>query len=139
MAAKSEGIYKNDDGTVDFFINGGRHHLARPKLGQIRTYEEWLSADGEKVMSEVRRGNELERSLTDDMAEDERSKIKDDLNLILRSIRENTVPWIKSAFDELSDKPLPEDPDDWPAWLVRDTTVPHQIVKHWNTAPLHPG
>jgi hypothetical protein len=52
--------------------------------------------------------------------------------------------WRKSAglladmFKDLGD-PLPDDIDDWPAWLATDTKIPRQITDHWKNSPKASG
>lgn len=139
MASKTEGIYFNDDGTITLVIDGTVRHLRRPRLGEIREYEERLLELSDSMLADIVHGRELGASITDDMADDERAKISDEVKLILRRVREYTVPWTAAVVEAFSDKPLPEDPEDWPSWLARDTTNPTKIVKHWTTTPLPPG
>jgi hypothetical protein len=42
------------------------------------------------------------------------------------------------VFVQLSD-PLPEDSDEWPAWLATDPTLPSQIIGHWQAHPKASG
>jgi hypothetical protein len=49
------------------------------------------------------------------------------------------VPWLISVFKDFGVDPLPEDWDEWPAWLAADQTIPGQIIEHWKTVPLAPG
>ena len=51
---------------------------------------------------------------------------------------EMTGPILAEMFAQLGD-PLPDDPDDWPAWLAADSTLPGEILKHWRNHPKASG
>lgn len=46
--------------------------------------------------------------------------------------------WMRDAFKDLADRPLPEAVDDWPAWLCTPSMQARLLV-HWRDVPLAPG
>ena len=48
------------------------------------------------------------------------------------------VKWVGEAFTALSDRPLDENPDEWPSW-VGTGSFSGQLLEHWRAVPLAPG
>lgn len=46
---------------------------------------------------------------------------------------------VKEIFQQLADEPLPEDIDEWPAWLATDVRLPGSLLAHWRTNPKASG
>ena len=46
---------------------------------------------------------------------------------------------IRAMFDQIGDRKLPKDLDDWPVWLATDVRLPGQILAHWREAPKASG
>jgi hypothetical protein len=46
--------------------------------------------------------------------------------------------WVAEAFATLSDRPLDENPDEWPAW-VGTGQYAGQLIEHWRSVPLARG
>jgi len=45
---------------------------------------------------------------------------------------------VKEIFSQLGD-PLPDDIEEWPAWLATDVRLPGALLAHWKTHPKASG
>lgn len=131
--SKPEGIEFNPIGTVDVTFDGTTYHLGRPKMRQFRHFTETL----ENVRREVTdRLAELQRKAEDDP---DNQAVRDEISEFARDPFYNrTIPVVAEMFAQLGDA-LPDDPDDWPAWLGADSTLPGEILKHWRNSPKASG
>lgn len=132
-----EGIDFSPLGTVTITLDGKDYVLRRPKLRQYRHYRDKIR---ELSMQAVDTLADLREQL--DKAKDG-SKEFEALQTEVQDVSQNSfeltsVPWLKDAFEQLGD-PLPDDHEDWPAWLAADQSIPTKIINHWRTVPLAPG
>lgn len=135
--AKTEGIELRPDGTVELTISGTVRHLRRPVVRELRGWTEQIRELAVKANEEVAHLNEMiEAALAEETPDDELGQMRQDLTEAQHRRSEYLGPWIASVVSTLSDKPLPDDVDEWPAWLVMDLLVPTQLIQHWRTAPL---
>jgi hypothetical protein len=139
MAARQEGIDYRPDGTIDLIVDGTVRHMRRPKLREFRHWAEQLR-DLAKAAQEdsIRLAAMLER-LAEEPDEDEVDQLQKEAQEAAQRRVEYTAPWTAGVVEQFSDKPLPEDPGDWPAWLALDLSIPSKILAHWRTVPLAPG
>src|SRR5690606_25509486 len=77
----------------------------------------------------------LNNDPTEEDAERARAMLRD---LGEHPLHELTTPVLAEMFSQVGD-PLPEDVDDWPAWLVTDPSLMRQILDHWRTVPKASG
>jgi hypothetical protein len=147
--ARSEGIEFNPDGTISLTIDGTVRHLRRPKLREYRYWAEQLRDLAKEAQAEATRlvglldqlqkerasGSEEEAKA----AEEALASIQDELDEANKKRVEYSTPWTSGVVAQFSEKPLPEDPDDWPSWLALDVSIPSKILGHWKKSPLAPG
>jgi len=134
----TEGITFDPMGTVTVTFDDKAYVLGRPKLkqythhrDQIRNLAITAVAKLEEMQAKLetlKEGGPAFEKLTIEITATSRS------SFLLTS-----VPWLIAVFKDLGVDPLPEDWDDWPAWLAADQTIPTQILNHWSTVPLAPG
>ena len=151
--ARSEGIEFNPDGTISLVIDGTARHLRRPKLREYRYWSERLRDLAKEAQAEAARLVDLldqlqqERKLAKESgteedeaaAEQSLQSIQDELDEANKKRVEYSTPWTAGVVEQFSEKPLPEDPDDWPSWLALDVSIPSKILGHWKKSPLAPG
>lgn len=135
QAAKSSGIEYRADGTINIIFDGVVRYLRAPKVKEIRHWDFRLRELAKETDGESERIRELLKGL-EDASDEEKEGIQKEADEWAARRREWVAPWIAEVVEELSDKPLPEDPGDWPAWLAFDASNPVKIVAHWNTTPL---
>lgn len=131
----------NDNGTIGCQIGDTRHHLRRPKFGQLRDFwEAWtdLAADQDDLVARyINLEAEAEQAVKDnaDGARRRLSQVRKDLR---RERFALWAPWVRDVFTQLSDARLPDDDDDLEAWLLTAGTT-GQFVGHWQSAPKASG
>lgn len=138
-------------GTVTVEFDGETYTLSRPKMGQWRYFKR-LEDERSKGYREKANFYREEAVRIDDARKTAKTaKAKADIDaesaaLIeahtewsLTPTWEDTIPWIAEVFAQLGDKPLPEDVDDWPAWLAADSLLPTTILAHWQSRPKASG
>ena len=82
---------------------------------------------------------ELTEAVENASTEKARAKAESQLReYSLTPFYEDSLEWTREVFAQLGD-PLPDDADEWPAWLAADGTLPARIVAHWQTAPKASG
>lgn len=144
----TEGIEYNPTGTVDVTFDDKTYHLGRPKLRQWRYFTNQI-AEMTKQATETatRLSKEAEAAfavLADDpdnthaqeLAAEKEQAIKD---FARTPFFETSSKLLREMFDQLGDAPLPDDLEDWPAWLAADVSLPGQILAHWRQAPKASG
>ncbi len=131
----SEGITFDPMGTVTVTLEDKAYVLGRPKLRQYRHHRDEIRTLSKSAVSAFEEMQEKLETLKGDAFE----KLSTEITEVSRnSFLLTSVPWLKAVFTDLGD-PLPDDEDDWPAWLAADQTIPTQIIEHWRTVPLAPG
>ena len=132
-----DGIELNPLGTVTVTLDGKDYTLQRPKLRQYRYFRDQireLSVSAVEHLTQLR-----ERLEASEEGSEEFKSLEAEINKVSQNSFELTsVPWLKEVFDQLGN-PLPEDHEDWPAWLAADQSIPSKIITHWRTVPLAPG
>lgn len=143
----SEGIEYNPTGTVDVTFDDKTYHLGRPKFKQWRYFTRKLDEQRVELTRALRRiQEETERAEAEfegredsPEARQELNRLRDELAEVNRTpFYERTISIIAEMFEQCGD-PLPDDPDDWPAWLAADSGIPGEIIKHWRTNPKASG
>ncbi len=132
----AEGITFNPTGTVTIDI-GKPYVLKRPKLREYRYFRDLireLSIEAVDTMNGLQKDLEGVEEGTAEFSELE-SEIR---HIGANSFELTSIPWLKSVFEQLGD-PLPDDHEEWPAWLAADQTIPTKIINHWRDVPLAPG
>ena len=124
-------------GTVTVTLEDKAYVLGRPKLKQYRHHRDQIRTLAIDAVAE------LEEMQTKLETLKEGGPAFEKLTIEITEISRNSflltsVPWLKAVFTDLGD-PLPDDEDEWPAWLAADQTIPTQILNHWSTVPLAPG
>lgn len=135
QAAKQEGIEYNPDGTITLTIDGTVRHLRRPKLKEFRHWADELRELSTQTNDEIVRIREL-LAESESASEEERAQIDKEAAEAATRRLEYTTPWTAGVVAQFSDKPLPEEADEWPSWLALDVSIPAQIMAHWRTVPL---
>jgi len=124
-------------GTVTVTLDDKAYVLGRPKLKQYTYHRDQIR---NLAMAAVANLEEMQTKL-DTLKEGGPAfdKLTIEITAVSRSaFLLTSVPWLKAVFTDLGD-PLPDDEDEWPAWLAADQTIPTQILQHWSTVPLAPG
>ena len=130
----SEGIDYRPDGTIRIEFDEGTWTIARPKLKTYRLFSERLQEMRAAIQQVTTRIAEL-RALLDD---DNTDTIQQQIDEINQPVWEYTIPIIQDIVKQAGDRELP-DPEDWPAWLATDMTIPTSILGHWREVPKAPG
>jgi hypothetical protein len=133
--AKTSGIEYRADGTINIIFDGVVRYLRAPKVKEIRHWDFRLRELANQTDGEAARLRELAARLPD-ASEEEQEQIQKEVDEGAARRREWVAPWLAEVVEGLSDKPLPDDVGDWPAWLAFDTSNPVKIINHWNTTPL---
>lgn len=134
----AEGITFDPLGTVTVTLDGSKPYvLGRPKLRQFRKYRDLIrTLTTEAADKLIAKREELDAMKDSDPKYE---KLSEEIQEITyNSFLLTSIPWLKEVFEDLGD-PLPEDHDEWPAWLATDQSIPSQIITHWRTVPLAPG
>ena len=133
----TEGITFDPMGTVTITLEDKAYVLGRPKLRQFRHHRDEIRTLAATAVGTLEEMQKKLETLKEDG--DAFEKLTAEITLMSRnSFLLTSVPWLKSVFKDIGD-PLPDDHDDWPAWLAADQTIPTQIIEHWRTVPLAPG
>jgi hypothetical protein len=142
----TEGIEYHELGTVDVTFDDKTYHLRRPKMRQFRYFTGLLEKATRGAADELVR---LQRAVTDAKAahtDETTPEAQAEIERLSAEVREfstnpfynTTGPIVAEMFAQLGD-PLPDDPDDWPAWLAADSALPGAILNHWKTHPKASG
>jgi len=138
-------------GSITVTIDDTAYRLGRPKMGQWRYFQRgWSDAvkEARGQLTDLNARLNLAKERIEDAtsppkklkAEKEVDKLTEELREFeVKPLYEWQIPWIREVFAQLGDKPLPEDADEWPAWLATDSSLPFEIVNHWQTHPLASG
>lgn len=132
----------NDDGTITVNDDGTVYQLKVPRFGQFKaikseifTTQARLREKSEAMMTDLRAAREGDSPNQDEIAAEtlQRSEqlVDDTMNELAGVMR--------FIFKTLSDNPLPDDEDDWPAWLAAEQQTMGQMLRHWKTVPLGRG
>jgi hypothetical protein len=133
----SEGITFDPMGTVTVTLEDKAYVLGRPKLRQYRHHRDQIRTLSQTAITKLEEMQTKLETLKEGAPAFE--KLTTEITAVSRnSFLLTSVPWLKAVFEDLGD-PLPDDEDDWPAWLAADQTIPTQIIEHWRTVPLAPG
>lgn len=138
-------------GTITVIFDDVEYRLTRPKMGQWRYFQRaWSEGirEAQSQLSELNAKYALAQERLD-LAKTETAKKKavKEAEALGEELREYTVkplyewqiPWTREVFAQLGDQPLPEDSDEWPAWLATDPSLPNQIIAHWQAHPKASG
>ncbi len=124
-------------GTITVTLEDKAYVLGRPKLRQYRHHRDEIRTLSKGAVSKFEEMQEKLETLKEGGEAFE--KLSAEITEVSRnSFLLTSVPWLKAVFTDLGDA-LPDDEDDWPAWLAADQTIPTQIIEHWRTVPLAPG
>ena len=132
----SEGITFDPQGTVTVTFDGNTYRLRRPNFGQFRYFNRTYYGIVDDLAARLNEAREMLAGEPDEeTAERARQMVKD---LGETPLHELTTPILAEMFTQVGD-PLPEDSDEWPAWLVTDPSLMRQILDHWRTVPKASG
>lgn len=143
----TEGIEFNDLGTVDVTFDEKTYHLGRPKFRQFKYFTGQLEEQRQELIGGIQQlEDERQEAEAKYEGKETTPKAKAELNRLRLALAElnrtpfyeRTVSIITEMFAQLGD-PLPDDPDDWPAWLAADSSLPGKILNHWKTHPKASG
>jgi len=134
-------------GTVRVEFDDETYTLTRPKMGQWRYFSRrWSEAIKEagSQLTELLTKLDAARALLEKSDNAKNRKAVADLSgeitgFNVQPLYEWNIPWIREVFEQLGDKPLPEDVDVWPAWLASDPALPNRIIGHWQAHPKASG
>ena len=142
----TEGIEYHPLGTIDVTFDDKTYHLRRPKMGQFRYFTRRLDEITRKAQekySALQAGiAEAAKQHQEEETPEAQAEI-DRLSAEVKAFRDDpfydqTAVVIAEMFSQIGD-PLPDDTDDWPAWLAADSTLPGEILKHWRSNPKASG
>lgn len=132
----SEGITYDPLGTVTVQFDGNTYKLRRPTFGQFRYFNRAYHGIVDELQAKLMEARELlEGEPTEESAERGREMIRE---LGEHPLHELTAPVLAEMFAQVGDA-LPDDSDEWPAWLVTDPSLMRQILDHWRTVPKASG
>ena len=144
----NEGIEYDPLGTITVSFDDIEYRLGRPKLRQWRYFTRRIGEMTTAATDELtRRSNEVQAALAvlaDDPENEHAQKLADEKQEALTGFAqtpfyETSSELVREIFVQLADKPLPDDLDDWPAWLAADVSLPGQFLAHWRNAPKASG
>ena len=132
-----EGIVYHPNGEITISFDNQTWKLARPKLKTYRLFSERLQ-EMRRAITEVNvQLTELRMALTEDDADT--GLIEEQIEKLNGPIWEYSLPIVKDLVAAVGDKPLPDDEEDWPAWLATSITIPSDVLNHWREVPKAPG
>lgn len=143
----TEGIEFNEIGTVDVTFDEKTYHLGRPKFRQFKYFTGLLEAQRTELVAALQQLEDdtkeaeakYEGKENTPKAKAELKRLREGLVEVSRTpFYERTVGIIAEMFSQIGD-PLPPDPEDWPAWLAADSSLPGTILNHWKTHPKASG
>jgi hypothetical protein len=134
-------------GTVEVTVDDETYKLGRPKLRQWRYFTRQLDemlTEAQETLRELSGAALGARDAYEADPSDENRKAQEatakQLNEFSQTpFYERSSLILQEMFKQLGNKPLPEDIDDWPAWLAADVSLPNQILGHWRKAPKASG
>lgn len=132
-----DGIEFDPIGTVTVTIDNKPYKLRRPKLREYRYHRDEIRALSIKAVEHLD-GLRTRLDSLDETSEEYAALEAEITHISRNSFELTSVPWLTAVFDDLG-SPLPDDFEDWPAWLAADQSIPTKIITHWRTVPLAPG
>lgn len=143
----SEGITYDPLGTVVVEFDGETYRLTRPKMKHVSYFTRRVAEISDGARTELA---DIAKRLEEATDKADNKPTKANLNaqakvaeemaefLALPFYRRSHVV-LREMFEQLGDRPLPEDLDEWPAWLGGDLELPGAITNHWRKAPKASG
>lgn len=132
----TEGITFDPAGTVTVTFDDNTYKLKRPNFGQFRYFNRKYYGIVDDLSARL---NEARAMLDGEPSEEDAEKARQMVrDLGATPLHELTTPVLAEMFSQVGD-PLPEDSDDWPAWLITDPSLMRQILDHWRTVPKASG
>lgn len=134
-------------GTIAVTFDDQTYTLTRPKMGQWRYFSrQWsqaIKAAGSQLNDLMAKLDEARALLEKADNAKNRKKVEELSEEItgfnVSPLYEWNITWIREVFEQLGDKPLPDDSEDWPAWLAADPALPNEILRHWQAHPKASG
>lgn len=143
----SEGITYDPLGTVVVEFDGETYRLTRPKMKHVSHFTRRVAEISDQARSELadiakrleKATDKADKSPTKANLEAQ-AKVAEEMAefLALPFYRRSHVV-LREMFQQLGDRPLPDDLDEWPAWLGGDLELPGAITNHWRKAPKASG
>lgn len=103
-----------DTGRIRVWADGTRYVLRLPKHGEFKRFRLMVTPDPDEDEPEPSARDRAEAGF------------------------EQVEQWMREVFATLGDRKLPDDADDWPAWLLSPLLATRFLV-HWRDVPLAPG
>lgn len=131
-------------GVVRVWIDEKLHTLRRPKWGEYRRIRDAMT----EATTLAARAQDLQDRAKGDVAGMDTDLIKEtlalqdemtDIQITTYRLIFNGEPNAEPPVKPLSDIPLPDDPDEWDAWLLSGDDVLGQLLEHWRARPLARG
>ena len=122
-------------GTITVEFDDRKWVVRRVKLKHLRHFRRLLQTIRDDAQAKLKELSEAAESATG------KGKVKADAELRAYAetpFYEDRLDWIRQVFEQLSD-PLPDDTDEWPAWLATDPNLPGRFLNHWQTSPKASG
>ena len=143
----SEGITYEPLGTVVVEFDDQTYRLTRPKMKHVSHFTRRVAEISEQARAEL---DAIARRLEEATTKAEAKPTKANIEAQAAAARDLSdflaVPFyrrshsvLREMFEQLGDKPLPADLDEWPAWLGGDLELPGAITNHWRKAPKASG
>lgn len=143
----SEGIEYNPTGTVDVTFDDKTYHLGRTKGKHLIYFKRRLEQVQDEVRLERERINEELDRAEKEYGDDEKApEARAEIRRLTEQVRAfnrdpyfmRTAPIVAEMFDQLGDQ-LPTDIEEWPSWLIGDSSLPGAIILHWQQTPKVSG
>lgn len=132
----TEGITFDPAGTVTVTFDDNTYKLKRPNFGQFRYFNRKYYGIVDDLTARLNEARDMLAGEPDEEAAAKGKQLLADLGT--QPLHELTTPILAEMFSQVGNA-LPEDPDDWPAWLVTDPSLMRQILEHWRTVPKASG
>lgn len=124
-------------GTVTFDLDGLEVKLKRPTFKQWRHFSRSLQTIAEQAQTDLEQARQAVESAKTEAAKKKAEAKLEEVAAV--PFYERTIPWMQDVFAQLGNGTPVGEPDDWPAWLAVDHTLPGQIITHWRTVPKASG
>lgn len=144
----AEGIRFNTDGTVLVAVDGKRHTLRVPTLGDLedlRTLFRDLHAEREDYIDLTYRPDmvDLQGRVKQSTEAEERKVLRKELRVLQEDLDHQTedawATWWRDCFDRLCRDDLPDfadrESEGLPVWMLQSPDVIGELFAHWRVRP----
>jgi protein-disulfide isomerase-like protein with CxxC motif len=144
-----EGVELNSDGTITIKLSDRTIELRPPIFGAFRAIKRATYAENKRMSDMAKKVEAQIKTAREKAISEDGSFSIVDQQMMLESLVDETMDGTASVIrlivegdDEhagLGDGKLPEDQDEWPAWLITNGDLVGQMLMHWKNVPLARG